>query len=282
MITATKVEASVVQMSLLTLDPMNNESMRMAGDPDFAHKMLMRCAPYGRDGDERTLFLVERDNKNATIIVQTPTQVEWVALGADGLIAREETWRSDLSQFENGSKVKIETLAAATMHAGTPQAWEARTFEGEELVKYAKLLKLDLGQIESLGRSGIQWRWKLKNGTAGVQYSGHKAKRPTLSSEDECRAWFLNQAFAIRTEHGNLTGKVAVEFEDVSIGPKCITRVIRARGRHGKQTGFTLAPRRYTATVVVTDARTFVGRLMGGIGYRKDKGLGLVKATLVR
>lgn len=265
-----------LQMSMLTLDPENPETEAVLCNPAAAHRMIVRCS--SKPGSALYLVSGARDDGRPVVIVQTKEPVDWSRLGK--ILAEEETEMVDLAQFEEGSQVRLEVVAAASRNR-TRQFWkEGRVVtDPRSLARYANGLGLDPKTIKRLYREGLVWTWTLEDGTQGTYDEGCLPKEEQIVDEAACKAWFMQKAFAIHGPGGQATGELSVEFMSCLVGSKRILSVEHARG--DKTTWMRPVIRRYSALVNVTNAEAFHDRLTRGVGRLKFYGAGLVLASLV-
>lgn len=260
-------KTGTVQLSALTLRAGSPQAVRMISDRACAKGELARCAPFGATDGARTLywFAGARQDGSPVLFVQTARRCDWSPLVVDGIVSREETETLDLAQFENGSMVRVDFLAAASRHASGP--W-TRDFEpgSPSMGRHAAALGLDPAVVASLRRDGMRWSWALKDGTSG---SRQAHKEVPLEGDDECREWLTARAFADG-------GVVPVEFQSYAVGAKRILRGLR----FGQPDPMRIVAREYSALVVVRDQAAFADRVSRGVGRLKMFGLGLVRASL--
>lgn len=277
-----KTAIGSAQLSTLVLRPEHPETVQMIVNPTIAHAKLTRCgAPHGSNGKEHTLFFIAgaRKDGKTVIVVQTPNVVDWSPLVKERILAESSLKTLDLSKFEEGCQVRVDVLAAASRnHRNEP--WEERVVTEEpSFSKNCKRLDLDPKKVKRLYRKGLTWEWTLEDGSVGSLEEIAKWEEQ-LADDDECRAWFMGNAFAIRDERTDRpTDEKAVEFMSCLVGVKRVMRI--DHHKNDTVTRRRLLVRHYSALVTVTNQDVFADRLANGIGRYKFAGLGLVRAELV-
>jgi len=267
-----------LHVSTLTFNPENPETDRMVRDPEAAHSAF--CRVSNKPGS--LLFLLTGANEEGEPVFRVQSNrgpLDFSVLGRQGLLLREKTEVIDLAQFEEGSTVSIEVVA--TMFRNRKKnVWPGSTVTHPlSLAKYCAELGLDPKKVTRLYRKGLVWEWQLEDGSSGTFDEGKFAKTERLVSDEDCKSWFMKEAFALVNEHGKRLGGLCVEFMSCLMGSKRIFDI--SRRKDGKFTRLRPVVRRYSAVVTVTNAEAFADRLTKGVGKHKNHGAGLVLANLV-
>lgn len=267
-----------LQVSTLTLRTEHPQTGRIVTDPTAAHSSIARCAPSGFNEAGQTLFRIgvadERGRPN--LIVQTPAPVDWSPLIRDRIVVSESARQVDLSVYEEGVQVKLEGLVAPSKRRKN-DVWEkTKITDPRSLARSSMRLGLDADQIDELSRDGLVWTWRLKNGAVGTRSERAGSWEEPIASEDECRRWLMESAFAVLGVDGVKTGETSVEFMSCRVGTKRIVGIERVK--NGKTSAIKPVARWVEAVAIVTNHEKFVERLARGVGRLKLYGFGLIQA----